>query len=210
MKIDTREWLTLTQAAKILGVHPSTVRAWSDKGQIPVHRTEGHHRRYLRSEIELWQRASRQAPASDSENLIQHAMRQLHFKIKDGLLESEPWYQKLDEDARQQYHKSGITLVQGLSNYLSSEGDNALAEAVSLGYEYASRGCRYNLNHVEATRAFLFFRNLLLNAITSVYWDSNIQSSSVWQEMLYKFQGFTDQILLSLLETYQAFEADSH
>lgn len=48
------EWLSLSKVASILGVHPSTVRNWSDQGVLPVHRTKGGHRRYLRSEIDLW------------------------------------------------------------------------------------------------------------------------------------------------------------
>ena len=35
------EWLSLSDAAEYLGVHPSTVRAWADKGDLPVHRTAG-------------------------------------------------------------------------------------------------------------------------------------------------------------------------
>ena len=52
------EWLTLSGAAKLLGVHPSTVRLWSDKGALPVHKTEGGHRRYKRGEILLWAEAN--------------------------------------------------------------------------------------------------------------------------------------------------------
>ncbi len=45
------EWLSLSDAAKLLGVHPSTVRLWSDKGVLPTHRTSGGHRRYRRNEV---------------------------------------------------------------------------------------------------------------------------------------------------------------
>ncbi|MCK4977066.1 MAG: helix-turn-helix domain-containing protein, partial [Anaerolineales bacterium] len=48
----SNEWLSLSDAAEILGVHPSTVRKWSDEGVLPVRRTKGGHRRYLRSEVE--------------------------------------------------------------------------------------------------------------------------------------------------------------
>lgn len=34
----TDEWLSLSDAAEVLGVHPSTVRLWSDKGVLPVHK----------------------------------------------------------------------------------------------------------------------------------------------------------------------------
>ena len=119
---------------------------------------------------------------------------------------SESWYQMLDEEARAQYRHSGVVLVQGLANYLSSEGEEAIAEATSLGYEYASRGHRYNLDHIDAVRAFLFFRNLLLEAMINVYQDAKVPSGAVWEKMLHKYHAFTDQIMLSLLETYQAFE----
>ena len=32
----TDEWLSLKGAAELLGVHPSTVRLWSDKGVLPT------------------------------------------------------------------------------------------------------------------------------------------------------------------------------
>lgn len=206
MKNGTNGWLTLTQTAELLGVHPNTVRVWSDKGQIPVHRTEGKHRRYLRSEIELWAQANRQSSVGGSENIVQLALGQIRFHISEGRLESEQWYQKLDEEARQQYRRSGIVLVQGLMNYLTSEGEDAMTEAISLGYEYASRGQRHELDHIDAVRAFLFFRNMLLEAMVNVYRDSKVPSGAVWEEMLHKFHTFTDQIMISLLETYQAFE----
>ncbi len=206
MRDITGEWLTLAQAAVLLGIHPVTLRKWSDKGIIPVHRTEGKHRRYRKGEIELWALTARQSDAQGLENVIQHTLSHMRFHIAEGRLEAEPWYQKLDEEARSQYRKSGRTLVQGLANYIESDGQDANAEAGSIGYEYASRGRRYCLNHIEATRAFFFFRNILLEAMISVYQESNIPSGAAWQQMLHKFNAFTDQTMLSLLETYQALE----
>lgn len=210
MRDNINEWLTLTQAAELLGVHPSTVRQWSDKGYMPVHRTEGKHRRYRRSEIELWAQTARQSNAAGPENIIQHALSQIRFQIGEGRLEAESWYQKFDEEARCQYRQSGRVLVQGLANYIASDGQDAIAEAHSFGYEYASRGRRYDLKHIEAVQAFLFFRNILLEAMISVYRESNIPSGAAWHEMLHKIHAFTDQIMLSLLETYQAFENNRH
>ena len=34
-----KEWLGLSGTADLLGVHPSTVRKWSDEGKLPVHLT---------------------------------------------------------------------------------------------------------------------------------------------------------------------------
>ena len=45
-------WLTLTEVSELLGIHPSTVRNWADQGVLPVHRTQGGHRRFMRAELE--------------------------------------------------------------------------------------------------------------------------------------------------------------
>ncbi len=205
---ESEKWLNLSQAAELLGVHPSTVRLWSDKGLLPVHRTQGKHRRYRRSEVELWVRTARQPRSIEPENVIQHALVRMRFQIGEGHLEAQPWYQKLDDEARLQYRQSGRGLMQGLANCLASEGEEAIAEARSFGYEYASLGRRCNLNHIEAAQAFLFFRNILLQAMMAVYQETRIPSGAAWGEMLHKVHAFTDQIMLSLLETYQAFESN--
>lgn len=202
-----QEWLTLSQVAVLLGVHPSTVRLWSNKGQIPVQRTQGNHRRYLRSEVELWARIARQSENLEPANVIQHALGHMHFRIMENHLESESWYHKLNEEARVQYRISGRMLVQGLANYLTCSGeDDAMAEAHSIGYEYASRGRSCDLCSIDAVRAFLFFRNAMIQSIVDVYRDVRIPSGTAWSDMLYKINSFTDHILISLLETYHSFE----
>ena len=201
------EWLSLQGAANILGVHPSTVRLWSDKGILPVYRTSGGHRRYRRVEVEMWAEHARREPNLAPEVLIQSAVRNVRMRIADGRLEAEAWYQKLDENARGQYRQSAHTLFQGLMTYLSSQGGDASSEAHAIGYEYASRARRVGLSSVDAVRAFLFFRDVLLESIIHVYQESNIPSGRAWGEMLRQVHVFTDLILLHLLETFQALEA---
>jgi excisionase family DNA binding protein len=204
------EWLSLSAAAEMLGVHPSTVRLWSDKGLLPVHRTKGGHRRYKRSEVLLWAQTAREVPTILPEDMLQSAVRNVRMQITDGKLEAEPWYQKLDEDARIQYRQSSRSLFQGLMNYLASTNEDAASEAFAVGYEYASRARRYNLSYVDATRAFMFFRNVLIESVMKVYSDANVPSGKAWEEMLRKMHTYTDQILISLLDTYQALEANSN
>jgi len=182
------------------------VRLWSDKGAFPVHRTSGGHRRYLRSEVELWMKTSSEKHIIEPASAMQSAIGQMRIKIAEGRLEAEPWYQKLDENARTQYRLGGMTLVRGLMNYLSSEEAEALSEAYAIGYDYASRARRYGLSSVEATQAFLFFRNSLLEALVNAYEEARVPPGLAWGKMLNKIHTFTDQILVDLLKTYQAFE----
>jgi excisionase family DNA binding protein len=48
------DWLTLGQAAKYLGVAQSTIRKWSDQGRVATFYTPGGHRRYRRSDLEMF------------------------------------------------------------------------------------------------------------------------------------------------------------
>ncbi|HZD57043.1 MAG TPA: helix-turn-helix domain-containing protein [Anaerolineales bacterium] len=200
------DWLSLSEVSKILGVHPSTVRNWSDQGYLPVHRTKGGHRRFQRGEVELWMQSQRENGTNESHLVVQNALKRTRLQISEGRLESEEWYQKLDEDAREQYRRSGRALLQGLAGYLADDGESAEAEARSLGYEYASRGWRYGLGCSQATHAFLFFRNVLMDSMLAVYEAAAVNSPQAWSEMFRKIGAFTDQILITLLETYDAYQ----
>jgi excisionase family DNA binding protein len=201
-----KEWLTLSDVAGMLGVHASTVRLWSDKGVFPVHRTSGGHRRFLHSEVELWLKTSKQKNVIEPESAMQSAIGKMRMQIAEGRLEAEPWYQKLDQTARNQYRLSGITLVHGLMNFLASENMDATTEAYALGYDYASRARRYGLSSVDAMRAFLFFRNALLEALVTAYDEARVPPGLAWGKMLNRIHTFTDLILINLMETYQVFE----
>jgi excisionase family DNA binding protein len=208
-KFKSEEWLSLSEAAEFLGVHPSTVRNWSDQGTLPVYRTSGSHRRYKKSEIELWAQSKRQEQQLAPLDLMKTAVRQIRIHIAEGSLENQAWYLKLDEDARAQYRLSGGTLARGLINYLAADNNEASSEAISLGYEYASRAQSNKLNSVEATSAFLFFRNMLIEAVMRQFGDSKISSKDAWH-MLSLVIAFTDQIQLSLLETFISLEQVRH
>lgn len=203
------DWISLSEAAEMLGVHPSTVRTWSDCGALPVYRTSGGHRRYKRSEVELWAQSKRQEQQVIPVDLMKAAVRQIRVHIAEGSLEEEAWYQKLDEEARVQYRHSGSVLARGLVNYLNEDNAGATSEARSLGYEYASRAQRYQLNCAEATRAFLFFRNMLIQAVMRQFADANISSKDAWH-LLSRVIVFTDQIQLALLETFDSYQEVRH
>ncbi len=199
----TEKWLSLSGAAKVLGVHPSTVRLWSDKGILPVHKTQGGHRRYRHGELSLWAESNQRPSEIEPERMMQEVTKNVRMQISEGRLQAEAWYQKLDEDARAQYRMSARSLFHGLMNYMATEGADAESEAYAIGYEYASRAHRYSLNYVDAVRAFLFFRNTLIDSVIKVYREANVPSGKT-AETFGKMYVFTDDILVSLLQTFQA------
>lgn len=200
------EWLSLSEAASLLGVHPSTVRCWADQDQLPAHRTPGGHRRFRKEDVELLLRQKQAGAKLEIAYVVQHILRTARLTIGEGRLESEAWYLKLDEDARQQYRLSGRSLVQGLVSHLNVDGDGMEAEARSLGYEYASRGRRCGLSSVEAAHAFQFFRTMVVDSILDAYESAGLTSPKAWSDMLRKMNKFSDLIIITLLETYDAYQ----
>jgi excisionase family DNA binding protein len=207
----TDEWLTLSDAAELLGVHPSTVRLWSDKGILPVHKTQGGHRRYKRGEILLWAETNSKSgeEAVEPKGMIQEVVKNIRMQISEGRLEAESWYQKLDQEARAQYRMSARSLFQGLMSYVGTDEGDAATEAYAIGYEYASRARRYNLSYVDAARAFLFFRNILFESVMKLYGEANVPVRRA-VVMYARIHTFTDDVLISLLETYRKLENANH
>ena len=56
--------LTIRQAAELLGVHPLTLRNWSEKGAVPCLRTPGGHRRFRPQDLQRMLAAPQEDPAT--------------------------------------------------------------------------------------------------------------------------------------------------
>jgi excisionase family DNA binding protein len=201
------QWLSLSEVATLLGVHPSTVRSWADQGHLVAHRTQGGHRRFRREDVDLWIRTTKEQNVP-VDLMVQSALRRTRLEISEGHLAGQEWYLKLNSEERDQYRTSGRSLLLGLISFLSDNtgSEAATAEARSLGYEYASRGQRCGLTVVEAVSAFLFFRNILSDAMVRFYEETAISSPQLWSQMVRRMQSFTDDILLTLLDTYQSYQ----
>lgn len=197
------EWLSIQQAAKLLGVHPSTVRLWADKGILPVRRTEGGHRRFRRSDLEIWIQSRIQTTDNLSGSLAHRILEAIRKKIMEGDLQNEDWYQRLDDEARRQYRISGKHLLRGLQRFLSAKDKSSvISDAHALGYEYASRARRYKLDITEAVQAFLFFQKALFAGVYEMLQQSHMPFTAAHQQLLEDIVQFTDLILLNLIQIY--------
>ena len=75
-----------------------------------------------------------------------------------------------------------------------------------IGVDYASNGRRFGLTILEAVQAFLFFRDVMQEAAYHAYESAAIQSPYAWGDMFRNLNGYTDRILITIIETYQAYE----
>jgi len=75
MSVVQKEWLSLSEASALLGVHPTTVRRWADSGDIPCLRTPGGHRRFRAADLTAWMRGQQMTTlVPQSETLVQTAV----------------------------------------------------------------------------------------------------------------------------------------
>jgi hypothetical protein len=143
-------------------------------------------------------------PIPGATSVYANVLRNIRIQISENHLEEEKWYRNMDDEARQQYRLSGRSLVQGLIGHLTASDDGLEAEARSLGYEYASRGQRVGLSSVEAAHAFQFFRTAVMDAVLTAYENADVRSPKVWADLFRKMNTFSDLIIITLLDIYEA------
>lgn len=201
------EWLSLREAAELLGIHPATVRLWADRNELPSRRTSGGHRRFRRSDIEARLREeTAPKPNLAVQLLIQSVMGRVRLSFTDGTLNALPWYQHFNGEARDAYRHLGRRvldlLLRALSEQTNKEG--LRQEAIHLGTEYGSITCKANVPVADAVRAFLYFRTLFDEGVLQLAEVRGAREQDIpWVESLYQLQTITNEILPALIEAAQ-------
>jgi excisionase family DNA binding protein len=200
------EWLSLREAADMLGMHPATVRLWADRNELPTRRTNGGHRRFRRTDIEARLRQqTEQKPNPAAQLLIQSVLGRVRFAFTDGTLNTLPWYRHFNETARDAYRSLGRRVLELLSRAIANDTDKVelRREAVVLGTEYGTVTCNAHVPVADAVRAFLYFRTLIDESVlqlAEVRSGSRDHQDIPWVESLYQIQTITNEILPALIE----------
>src|SRR5690606_41254779 len=102
-------------------------------------------------------------------------------EISEGKLNGQTRYASMDEEARQIHRRLGRRLLELLSSYPPEPEDyNRLRNEVrSIGEEYAQLSLSEDLSLADSVRAFLFFRDLLLDSVTQDRKSTRLNSSHV-------------------------------
>ena len=137
-----KDWLNLSDAAAILGVHPSTLRAWSDRGDVPAHRTPGKHRRFRRADIESWAELRREAHTSPGQLIVENVVGRTRMQMAEGRLSEASWYRQMDEPRRRELRETGRAQLRLLLRYLGDEGESVLPETRAIGAGLRAAGPR--------------------------------------------------------------------
>jgi excisionase family DNA binding protein len=198
------EWVSLREAADLLGVHPATVRNWADRGDLPSRRTPGGHRRFRRADLLHYAKTQDEVSKIELQVIIQNALGQARLDVGEGKLARESWYSAMRETTREQLRSQGRRALEGLRQYLASGASSErLADAVAIGRDYAALLAADGLTLPQAVRGFFYFSEFVSNAI--ITWSELMmpRSPSDWTNLLRQVNGFIHTILLSIIEYYE-------
>jgi len=200
---EVAEWHTLGEASRLLGVHPATIRQWSDEGKLSAFRTPGGHRRFARADIE---RLLQMTPVR-GHGLASYVVHTAVERTRKGLPEAlahAPWAQHLADDERGHWRAAGrqlLGLVAQLATRAELSGEQQ-ESALQFGRDYGRMMARTEHSLPDAVLAFLFFRDFLLetvlqlpettgldrNATLAIVGRSNALLNAVLREMMDAFQ----------------------
>ena len=203
--VEQERWLTLSEAANLLGVHPTTLRSWADAGQIQMFRTPGGHRRFAEADIRRFLNSGRTlmvTPAVESRasSMLEHTRADLAQQASHG----ERWLTAPDEAERSRRRESGKRLLALTIQYLVRERgrEDILAAGRQLGAQYGATAAQQGLALADTTRAFLFFRESMSQAIRGTHLPAG-QADADTARIESRLKHFMDEVLFATLDAYE-------
>jgi len=200
-----KTWLSLSEAAEILGVHFTTLRRWADAGQIPCAKTPGGRRRFRIEIVEQFLRQqhqpSEQLPALLENRLVDHA----RHDVKGLNPLTETWFNLLSPEQRLELRQTGSRLTALLMQYSNrpASGEAYLEEGKRIAGNYGSICFQAGLPFIQTIRAFQFFQRSILDAVheTSFLKDIGDQRN---HQLYARTSHFFDETLLAVVSQYLA------
>ncbi len=170
-------WYTLSEAAKRLNVHPTTLRRWANNGDIPVMVTPGGHRRFAAGDIARFAREHRVSPYTNGIAGLFATQALAHARQDVVVSRDENWLAQFDSEARNRNRQLGQQLMGLTLQFLSSEDDNdsILEQARQIGHEYARNAMAQGIPMKATLEASMFFRDSLIETALQLPDTANIR-----------------------------------
>ncbi len=157
------DWMGLSEASRVLGVSPATLRRWSDAGRLRVFTTPGGHRRFSRSALERLLPADRsRRPSIGGEGLSPSRIARTYRRARREAAPELPWVLTLTDEQRLLFRERGHILAASLLQYLDATRPDAAAhhlqEASRSASEYGTVAATLGLSLSQTVEGFLRFR----------------------------------------------------
>jgi excisionase family DNA binding protein len=153
----------LSEASRLLGVSPATLRRWSDAGRLRVFTTPGGHRRFSRNALERLLPADRsRRPTLGSAGLTPTRIARTYRRASREAAPELPWVLALTDEQRVLFRERGQLLAAGLLQHLDApEPESAthhLEAAAGNAAEYGRVAASLGLSLSQTVEGFLRFR----------------------------------------------------
>lgn len=205
---DSPKWLTTTEAAEQLGVHPSTLRRWADEGQIPTMITPGGHRRFSRADVESFGNPGPRSEAlTEYGNLwAQEALSHTRSQIVEH--RSSTYMASFDDGERDHSRQLGRRLLGLIIRYVSMRegGEDLLEQVQKVGHQYAEAALSAGLDLQEALELAMFFRDGLLETTLELPSRTRAQPGANLQ-LLRRLNPVLNTLQLAIVDRYQPADA---
>jgi excisionase family DNA binding protein len=156
-------WLSTSQAANYLGVHPNTIRRWADDGKLSTMITPGGHRRFAIDDLKAFEWRQRQEAHDElGANWTHQALTFTRSEI--ATTSGATWLKAYDDDARKEQRDLGRRLLGLILRYVSgdSSDQHIMEEVEAIGHQHAKTARRIGLSLADAMQASLFFRDRVI------------------------------------------------
>lgn len=157
------DWVGLSEASRVLGISPATLRRWSDAGRLRVFTTPGGHRRFSRAALERLLPADRsRRPSISAGGLTPARIAKTYRRASRDAAPELPWVITLTDEQRVLFRERGHVLAASLLQYLDATQPEAAAyhlkEACGSAAEYGDVAAELDLSLSQTVEGFLRFR----------------------------------------------------
>lgn len=201
-------WVTLTEACRLLGVSPSTIRRWGDTGMVRTFVTPGGHRRFSRAGLEALlpdRPVGRPSLAALGETAGR--MARGYRRAADEAPSHIPWVVELDDASRERFREYGRGVVASLVAALDTTDERhrreLLRDAEDACTEYGRIAGREELGAATTADLFLRFRRPFLAELGAVARRREFDASAT-STLISDANAALDDLLLATLRGWEA------
>ncbi len=196
--------LTLHEASDLVGVAPSTLRRWGDAGRVPMQKTLGGHRRFVRTAL-----LAAFGTAPDARAPLAPVGRS--WSIDPREIARQAWHTRLAETpGAERMRGLGQRLLGLLIQFINRREDDQrfLAEARGVGAGYGREAQVAGIALGDAVEMFLFFRSSfarLAAPLPALAQPADLDETAVLRERIDRFM---DATLLGVVTGYESQRAE--
>lgn len=203
---DQERWLSLSQAAKVLGVHPTTLRRWADQGKVEFRLTAGGHRRFAVTALRdvLTSRRKLKVVGGLEQQWADRALEQTRRELSLMRTPKE-WPLVLSAHDREAFRKLSRRLLGLLMQYISlgDGGEGLLQEGERLGRTYAAHALEAGIGLSDLLWVLFFFRDNMIDSALEIPQMADLRPEAN-QRIVRRMNELLNSVQLAIVNAYYA------